>query len=215
MKIIIIGCGRVGAGLSKNLSIQGIDVSVIDSYPKAFELLGPTFKGKTLVGIGFDQKVLSDAGIDRADALAAVTASDEVNLVAARMAKMVFKVPRVSARVYEPQKAKIYRRMGIQTISPVTLGIDRMISTLIYSQLNIERLIGAGQVSLIDVDVKPQLVNHSVKETEVPGEIQVVAITRAGKTFIPNPATQFQRDDIVHLFVKFGSKDKVSRIFGA
>jgi trk system potassium uptake protein TrkA len=107
MKVIIIGCGRVGAGLAKNLSIQGIDVSVIDSDPKAFELLGPTFKGKTFVGIGFDQKVLKDAGIERADALAAVTASDEVNLVAARMAKMVFKVPRVSARVYEPQKAKI------------------------------------------------------------------------------------------------------------
>jgi len=215
MKVIIIGCGRVGAGLAKNLSLQGIDVSVIDSDPKAFELLGPTFKGKKVVGIGFDQKVLSDAGIERADALAAVTASDEVNLVAARMAKMVFKVPRVSARVFEPQKAKIYRRMGVQTVSPVTLGIDRLISTLIYSQLNIERTIGAGQVSLIDVDVNPQLVNHAIKETEVPGEIQVVAITRSGKTFIPNAATQFQKDDIVHLFVKFGSKDKVTRIFGA
>lgn len=188
---------------------------MIDSDPGAFELLGPTFKGKTVVGIGFDQKVLSDAGIERADALAAVTASDEVNLVAARMAKMVFKVPSVSARVYEPQKAKIYRRMGIQTVSPVTLGIDRLISTLIYSQFNIERAIGAGQVSLIDVDVKPQLVNHTIKETEVPGEVQVVAITRSGKTFLPNAATQFQQGDIVHLFVKFGAKDKVSRIFGA
>ena len=215
MKVIIIGCGRVGAGLAKNLSIQGIDVSVIDSDPGAFELLGPTFKGKTVVGIGFDQKVLSDAGIERADALAAVTASDEVNLVAARMAKMVFKVPSVSARVYEPQKAKISRRMGIQTVSPVTYGIDRPISTLVYSQLNIGRAIGAGQVSLIDVDVKPQLVNHTIKETEVPGEVQVVAITRGGKTFLPNADTQFQQGDIVHLFVKFGAKDKVSRIFGA
>jgi trk system potassium uptake protein TrkA len=95
------------------------------------------------------------------------------------------------------------------------LGIDRLISTLIYSQLNIERAIGAGQVSLIDVDVKPQLVNHTIKETEVPGEVQVVAITRSGKTFLPNAATQFQQGDIVHLFVKFGAKDKVSRIFGA
>jgi len=214
MKIIIVGCGRVGAGLAKNLSLQGLDVVVIDRNKAAFDLLGQSFKGRTIEGIGFDQKVLSKAGIEKADALAAVTASDEANIVAARMAKSFFRVPFVAARVYEPQKAKIYRRMGIQTISPVTLGIDRMISTLIYSQLNIERIIGAGQVSLVDVDVKPQMVNHSIKETEIPGEIQVVAITRGGKTFIQNAATQFQKDDIVHLFVKFGSKDKVSRVFG-
>ncbi|MFZ3071044.1 MAG: NAD-binding protein [Anaerolineaceae bacterium] len=214
MKIIIIGCGRVGAGLAKNLSIQGIDVVVIDKDPQAFEALKPAYKGKTVVGIGFDQKVLSDAGINRADALVAVTASDEANLVAARMAKMVYHVPRVAARVFEPQKAKIYRRMGIQTVSPVTLGINRLTSTLVYSHLNIERVIGAGQVNLVDADVKPQLVNHLVKETDVPGEIQVVAITRNGKTFIPNPATVFQADDLVHIFVQIESKDKVSRIFG-
>lgn len=214
MKVIIIGCGRVGAGLAKNLSIQGIDVAVIDKDPLSFSALGPVFKGKNFVGIGFDRQVLSEAGIEQTDALAAVTASDEANLVAARMAKVVFKVPRVAARVYEPQKAKIYRRMGIQTISPVTLGIDRLTSMLIYSQLSIERIIGAGQISLIDADVKPGLINHFIKETEVPGEIQVVAITRGGKTFIPNPATVFQSDDLLHIFVKAGSKEKVSRIFG-
>jgi trk system potassium uptake protein TrkA len=119
MKVIIIGCGRVGAGLAKNLSLQGIDVSIIDKDPKAFEALGKTFKGKTFVGIGFDEKLLKEAGIEKADALAAVTASDEANLVAARAAKVAFKVPRVAARVYEPNKAKIYRRLGIQTISPL------------------------------------------------------------------------------------------------
>ena len=214
MKIIIIGCGRVGSGLAKNLSLQGIDVAVIDKDPEAFTALGPTFKGKTVVGIGFDQKVLSDAGIDRTDALAAVTASDEANLVAARMAKMVYHVPRVAARVFEPQKAKIYRRMGIQTVSPVTLGIDRLTSTLVYSHLNVERMIGAGQVSLVDADVKPQLVGRSLKEVDLPGEIQVVAITRNGKTFIPNPATILQAEDLLHIFVQLGAKDKVSRIFG-
>ena len=214
MKVIIIGCGRVGAWLAKALSIQNIDVSIIDSDPKSFNLLGPTFKGKKFVGIGFDQKVLSDAGIEQADALAAVTASDEANLVAARMAKVVYRVPRVTARVYEPEKAKIYRRMGIQTVSPVTLGIDRMTSLIINPQLVIERMIGAGQVRLVDVDITPQLNNHSVKETEVPGELHIVAITRSGKTFLPNPATKFKTGDIAHLFVTTGSTNKVKRIFG-
>lgn len=215
MKVIIIGCGRVGAGLAKNLSSQGISVSVIDQDPRAFEALGPTFKGKTFVGIGFDQKILSDAGIQQADALAACTGSDEANLVAARMAKSFFRVPRVSARIYEPQKAKIYRRLGIQTISPVTLGIERLTSTLIYSNLNLERSVGAGQIGMVDLDVNQRLVNHHTKDIEIPGEIEVVAITRKGKTFMPNSATVFQMGDLLHLFVQTGSRDKVDKLFSA
>ena len=143
MKIIIVGCGRVGAGLAKNLSLQGLDVTVIDKNKSAFDALGSSFKGKTVEGIGFDQRVLSKAGIEKADALAAVTASDEANIVAARMARSFYKVPFVAARVYEPQKAKIYRRLGIQTISPVTLGIERLTNILVYPNLNVERTLGA------------------------------------------------------------------------
>lgn len=215
MKIIIIGCGRVGAGLAKNLSLQGVDVAIIDKDPKAFEALGKTFKGRTFVGIGFDEKLLKEAGIEKADAVAAVTASDEANLVAARAAKAVFKVPRVAARVYEPNKAKIYRRLGIQTISPVTLGIERLASTLVNSSLSIERVIGAGQIKLVDIDVTPLIENKLVSTLNIPGEVNVVAITRNGKTFLPNPATVFQADDLVHVFVSAGAKDKFSKTLGS
>ena len=212
MKILIIGCGRVGSGLAKNLSLQGIDVSVIDNDPEAFILLGKTFKGKTFVGMGFDQKVLLEAGIEKADALAAVTTSDEINLVAARMAKTVYKVPSVAARVYEPQKAKIYRRLGIQTVSPVTLGIERLASMLAYSNLNIERRIGTGQVILVDVDVTYQLANKTIADVNIPGEIQVVALTRNGKTSMLNEATVFQVGDLLHLFVTTTAKEKISKL---
>lgn len=212
MKIIIIGCGRVGSGLAKNLSLQGIDVSVIDNDPETFKQLGKTFKGKTFVGMGFDQKVLVEAGIEKADALAAVTTTDEVNLVAARMAKTVYKVPSVAARVYEPEKAKIYRRLGIQTVSPVTLGIERLASMLIYSNLNIERSIGAGQVILVDVDVTYKLVNKTPFDVNIPGEIQLVALTRNGKTALLNEATVFKVGDLLHLFVTMTAKDKVSKL---
>lgn len=215
MKVIIIGCGRVGAGLAKNMSLQGVDVVVIDMNPKAFEALGPTFKGRTITGIGFDQKVLADAGIEKADALAAVTASDEANLVAARTAKTIFRVPRVAARVYEPRKAKIYRRLGIQTISPVTLGIERLTAMLTYSQLNVERVIGAGQVGLVDVDITQRLDNKSKKDLEIPGEIEVVALTRNGKIFLPNSATVFHQGDLLHIMITSSGKDKLSKITGS
>lgn len=214
MKIIIVGCGRVGAGLAKNLSLQGLEVVVIDRDKNAFAALGPSFKGKTVEGIGFDQKVLSKAGIEKADALAAVTASDEANLVAARMAKSFYRVPSVAARVYEPQKAKIYRRLGIQTISPVTLGIDRLTSILVYSNLNIERSIGAGQVSLINLEVNQKLASKRIQDIEIPGEIEFVALTRNGKTSLPNDAMTFKVGDILHLFVANSASDKVSQISG-
>ncbi|MDD2523100.1 MAG: TrkA family potassium uptake protein [Anaerolineaceae bacterium] len=212
MKIIIIGCGRVGSGLAKQLSLQGIDVSVIDNDPETFKSLGKTFNGKTYVGMGFDQKVLIEAGIEKADALAAVTTRDEVNLVAARMAKTVYKVPSVAARVYEPQKAKIYRRLGIQTVSPVTLGIERLASMLVYSNLNIERSIGTGQVVLLDIAVTYKLVNKTLLDVNIPGEIQVVALTRNGKTSLVNTATVFQLGDLLHLFVTTTAKEKVSKL---
>lgn len=212
MKIIIVGCGRVGTGLAKNLSIHGLDVTVIDKNKSAFESLGSAFKGKTVEGIGFDQMVLSKAGIAKADALAAVTASDEANIVAARMARSFFKVSFVAARVYEPQKAKIYRRLGIQTISPVTLGIDRLTSILINPNLNIERTIGAGQVNLVDLEVNQMLATKRGKDIEIPGELELVALTRNGKTSLPNDATVFQLGDILHLFVTSSASSKVNQL---
>jgi trk system potassium uptake protein TrkA len=213
MKIIIVGCGRVGAGLAKNLSLQGLDVTVIDKNKSAFEALGSTFKGKTVEGIGFDQKVLSKAGIEKADALAAVTASDEANIVAARMARSFFRVPFVAARVYEPKKAKIYRRMGIQTISPVTLGIERLTNLLVFPYLNIERAIGAGQVNLVDVEVNQSLATKRNKDIEIPGEIQLVALTRNGKTSLPDDAMIFQIGDILHLSVTSSASNKVNQLY--
>ena len=212
MKIIIVGCGRVGAGLAKNLSLQGLDVTVIDKNKAAFDALGPAFRGKTVEGIGFDQKVLSRAGIEKADALAAVTASDEANIVAARMARSYFRVPFVAARVYEPQKAKIYRRLGIQTISPVTLGIERLTNLLVYPNLNIERVIGAGQVSLVDVEVNKSLTSKRNRDIEIPGEIELVALTRNGKTSLTNDATTFQLGDILHLSVTSSASNKVNQL---
>jgi len=135
MKIIIVGCGRVGSALTLDLSLRGHQVTVIDNDPLAFESLGLAFKGEKVVGVGFDREILIKAGIQKADALAAVTVSDEANVVAARIAKQVFRVPRVAARVYDPRKAEIYRRLGISTISPVAVGSARLAELLSYTNL--------------------------------------------------------------------------------
>jgi trk/ktr system potassium uptake protein len=209
MKIIIIGCGRVGSGLARMLSNRDHQVTVIDSDPIAFERLGKTFKGKTIVGIGFDRQALLDAGIEKADAFAAVTASDEANAVAARIAKNVFKVPRVAARIYDPRKADIYRRLGMQTISPVALGITRMAELLSFANLAISESVGSGEVQMIDIEIPQMLVGHTVNELTIPREVHVVALTRGGKTFLPLNAATFEAGDIVHLAVLATSQDRL------
>jgi trk system potassium uptake protein len=209
MKIIIIGCGRVGSGLARMLSNRGHLVTMIDNDPLSFERLGKSYKGKTIVGIGFDRQALLDAGIEKADAFAAVTASDEANAVAARIAKNVFKVPRVVARIYDPRKAEIYRRLGMQTISPVALGITRMAELLSFANLAITESVGSGEVKMVDIEIPRQLVGHKVAELTIPGEVHIAAISRKGKTFLPLSGAGFEEGDIVHLAVLATSQDRL------
>jgi trk system potassium uptake protein TrkA len=184
MKVIILGCGRVGSGLAQVMGRRAHDVTVIDNDPATLERLGPAFKGRKIVGVGFDREVLIDAGIQRADALAAVTASDEANVVSARLARQVFRVPRVVARVYDPGKAEIYRRFGLQTISPVSLRIDRLAEMLSFAHLNTVASLGSSEVDIVDVDVPPA--GGSISERNHGAwRDHVVAVTRAGKPSYP------------------------------
>ncbi len=214
MKIIIVGCGRVGSRLARTLSLQGHTVTVVDKDSVAFELLGTSFKGKTVTGIGFDQDVLKQAGIQRVDALAAVTSSDETNVVTARLAKRVFRVPRVAARVYDPRKAEIYRRLGLQTISPVALGSVQLAELLSFSHLNAIATLGSGDVHIVDVEIPSLLVGRSINELTINGEIHVIAITRNGKTFLPIRNTSFQDGDLAHLAVVSDSSEQLRALLG-
>ncbi len=214
MKIIIIGCGRMGAGLARTLSLQGHEVTVVDSDPAAFERLGPAFKGQTVVGVGFDREVLLRAGIQRADGLAAVTVSDEANVVAARLTSQVFRVPRVVARLYDPRKAEIYRRLGLQTIAPITWGIHQIADLLCYSPLETVLSLGSGNVDLVEVEIPPLLIGRTVNELTIPGEVHVVAISRGDKTFLPTLGTVFQQGDRLHLAVLVASADRLKALLG-
>ncbi len=209
MNIILIGCGRVGAGLAQLLQRQGHAVTVVDQDPLAFERLGPAFKGRQVTGLGFDQKVLQEAGISRADGLAAVTASDEANLVIAQLGRQVFRVPCVVARAYDPRKAEIFRRLGIQTISPVSLGVARMAELLSFASMDSVATLGAGELDIVNITLPSGLNDHRVSDLNVPNEIQVVGITRNGHTFLPIASTVFKDGDQVHLSVMVTAAERL------
>ena len=214
MRIIIIGCGRVGAGLARNLTERGHAVVAVDKDPAAFESLGRAFTGQTVTGVGFDRDVLLRAGIERADGVAAVTKSDEVNAVTARLARQFFRVPHAVARLHEPRKAEIYRRLGIQTISPVAWGINRIAELVCHSQLDTILSLGDGEVDIVEAEIPPLLVGRTVHELTIPSELAVATITRRGKSFIPTLGTTFQEGDLVHLTVLSAAADRLKKLLG-
>ena len=214
MKIIIIGCGRVGSGLALSLSHRGHTVTVIDKDPLALEGLSSAFQGRIMHGSAFDRDVLLTAEIELADGLAAVTGNDEVNFVSARLAKQIFHVPRVVARLYDPRKAEIYRRLGLQTINPITWGIHRLAELLSFSHLDSILSLGSGEVDIVETEAPLLLAGRTVNELTLAGEIQVAAITRGGKTFLPTLGTVLQEGDIVHLVVLASSADRLKKLLG-
>jgi trk system potassium uptake protein TrkA len=189
-------------------------VTVVDINPDAFERLGTSFKGRTIVGIGFDRDTLVQAGIERADGLAAVTSSDETNVVTAQVARQIFHVPRVVASLYDVRQAEIYKRLGIQTIAPTGWGINRIAELLLYSPLESVLSIGSGDVELMEAELPHLLIGKSVKDLILSGEIHVVSITRDNKTFLPTLGTIFREDDLLHLAVLTTSTNRLKELLG-
>ena len=130
MYVIIMGCGRVGARLANQLVDAGHEVLVLDTSPAAFDRLGPDFAGQTMVGNGIDLEVLLRAGIERADAFAAVTQGDNRNIMAAQIAQHVYNVSRVVTRIYDPIRQDTFRALGLDAISPTVIGADVFYSRL-------------------------------------------------------------------------------------
>jgi trk system potassium uptake protein TrkA len=214
MKAIIMGCGRVGSHVSVMLANAGHDVTVIDPSADNLALLGDSFRGKKLQGIGFDRDILISAGIEMADAFAATSPSDNINIVAARTARNFFHVPRVVARLYDPRRAEIYRRLGLQTISMISWGSEKIYEMLIHPSLDPIVTFGSGELSLITLDIPQTMAGHFIREVEIPGEITVVGITRDGTAFLPISGTELQSGDLLHLSILASAADRLEQLFG-
>ena len=214
MKVIIMGCGRLGAQVAQLMCEENHDVTVIDADANTLKRLGEGFRGKKIIGIGFDRDVMIGAGIERADAFAATSPSDNANVIAARIARNVFKVPRVLARLYDPQRAEIYKRLGLLTISSTTLGAERIRALLTHEEFDPILTFGSGEVFMLTLEVPYQLVGRMVKHISIPGEIQVVSLSRQGHAFIPLSGTEFQAGDIIHLAILATSMARITDLFG-
>jgi len=214
MRVIIMGCGRVGEQVSRRLDEKGHQVSVIHDADEVIERLGPRFHGKVVIGVGFDRDVLLQAGIENADAFAATSPSDNANIVASQIARNIYRVPRVIARLYDPRRAELYRRLGLVTISTTTWGAERIYEMLTHTELDAEVTFGHGEVTLIPVDVPLNLIGRTVSNVAIPGEISVVAITRNGVAELPMLGSEFRAGDLIHFAVHSRALSRFETLLG-
>jgi len=212
MYVIIVGCGRVGSELAKLLSDEGHDVVIIDKNQQSLERLGGTFNGLTLVGNGFELNLLKQAGVEKADAFCAVTNGDNTNLICAQVAKKIFKVPKVFARIYDPQRANIYTALGLDIISGTILFAAMLRDKIIESRFS-SYLIETKDLGVIEIEVKNDLIGKKIHEINIPGEFLVVAIRRLDGVILPESNTALKAKDILMATVKVASLKKIKEKF--
>ena len=214
MKVIVMGCGRVGLQVSLLLVNQGHDVTVIDHDSNAISRLGPDFKGKVVRGLGFDRDVLMAANVETAEAFVAASSSDNANIIAARIARNIFHVPRVVARLYDPLRAEIYQRLGLITISTTNWGAERICEVVTHADLDVAYTFGRGEVSMVVIEATLQLAGRTVQHLTVPGEIVVVSITREGQAFMPLLGSELREGDRIHLAVLQTAMERLEQMVG-
>jgi trk system potassium uptake protein TrkA len=202
----------VGSELAKLLSAEGHNVVVIDKSQASFDRLGGAFNGLTMVGNGFDLALLKQAGIEKADAFCAVTNGDNTNLISAQVAKKIFQVPKVLARVYDPQRAHIYAALGLDIISGTILFAAMLRDKIIESRFS-SYLIETKDLGVLEIEVKKGLIGKTVQEINLPQEFLVAAIRRLDGVIIPEPATVLKEKDILMAIVRVQSLEKIKEKF--
>jgi trk system potassium uptake protein len=212
MNVIIMGFGRVGAELTQLLEGEGHHVTIIDPDADNLKRLDSSFNGDIVMGVGFDREILIKAGIETADAFAATSRSDNANIISARIARNIFHVPRVVARLNDPRRAEIYQRLGLVTISMVSWGAQRINDLLIHSNLEPSYYFGRGEVTMVAYEVPSALVGRQVSHVTIPGEIAVVSITRAGEALMPALGTEFCQNDLVYFSVLTSAMDRLKML---
>jgi trk system potassium uptake protein TrkA len=212
MHIVIMGCGRVGAALAYTLEGLGHSVTVIDQDPTAFRRLGSRFGGRRVTGLGFDRDTLTEAGLAEAGAFAAVSSGDNSNIIAARVAREIFGVERVAARIYDTRRAEVYERFGIPTVATVRWTADQMLRRLLPSGGEPLWRDPSGRVQLAEVSIAAAWLGRPVSAFEDGTGVRVAYLTRLGEGMLPAATTVLQEGDLVQVMMR---TDQVAEVEAA
>ncbi len=198
-RFIVVGCGRVGAELAYRLYKRGQHVTVIDRVSAAFADLPPDFRGRTLEGDVLSQDLMHRSGIDHAFGLAAVTGSDAVNAVVGHVAHVVYHVPHIVVRNYDPRWRPLVEAFGLQAVSSSSWGAQRMEEMLSLGVIRTVFAAGNGEIEVYEITMPESWVGRQVQELLSGNGCGLVSLTRAGRASLPPMDAVFESGDILHL----------------
>jgi len=211
VRVVIMGCGRVGSTLAHNLEARGHTVAVIDQDANAFRRLSSDFRGVTVTGIGFDRDVLIAAGVETADAFAAVSSGDNSNIISARLARETFGVQRVVARIYDQRRAEVYERLGIPTVATVRWTADRIVRHLVPDGMAELWRDPTSTVAIVEMPVHTDWVGQPLRALEDATGTRVAYLMRFGIGALPTASTVIQDGDQIFMLVT----DEISKAVAA
>lgn len=197
MRVLIIGCGRLGAELAMRLYQRGHEVSVIDSNKNAFSKLPASFEGRINEGEAINRDVLHRAGIERADSVAVVTDSDVLNGVVGHLARTYYHVPNVVVRNHDPRYRPILENYGCQVISAMNWGAQRIEEMIYHSDVRAVFSAGNGEVEIYEVTIPTEWNQKTLSEMVAGNACQPVSVTRAGRAMLPSPSIVLETGDSV------------------
>lgn len=203
MKIIIIGCGRLGSELAYRLFRRGHEVTIVDNRASAFQHLPLDFAGRLNEGDALDQDVLERAGVASADALAAVTSSDAINIVVGHVCRQVYKIPKVVARNFDPSCCSIFDAFGVHMIASSSWGAQRLEEMLYHSDVRTIFSAGNGEVEVYELTVPPAWQGRPLRDLSAIDETILVSLTRAGRAVLPDPSMSLESGDLIHISATF------------
>ncbi|HUZ20244.1 MAG TPA: TrkA family potassium uptake protein [Acidimicrobiales bacterium] len=214
MRVVIVGCGRSGSALAARLDAEGDSVCVVDRDEASRARLPAGFGGTFLRGDGMRRAVLESAGLEGADAFVALSSSDSLNIVASRVARDVFHVPHVVGRLHDVERLPICSDLGLPMVTSVRMIVDRVHRMVRHPRFEPERTFGNGESVLVRSPVPDYLAGRHVAEFNVPGEIQVVEVTRGGHSSIPDTGALLQAGDVLSFVVASTSLGRLRSFLG-
>lgn len=209
MNVIVVGSGRVGSQLATLLSVEGHNVVVIDKDPESFKRLGTLFNGVTVRGLGFDEDILIEAGIQEADAFAAVTNLDNTNLMAAEVARKIFGVKHAVARLYNPVRERTYQQLGLDYVCGTTLVAEVLLDKIKAGHGH--HVSSLGDVEVVQFKASAAVEGKVVSDIEIARRFRIAVVSRGDTMFVPEPDAVLHAGDIIMASIKDEAFGKIER----
>lgn len=202
MQIIVVGCGKVGSRFAQMMSEEGHDIVVVDNNSENFKLLDSNFHGLRVLGVPIDEDVLKQAGIESADGLAAVTPDDNINMMACQIAKEIFKVPRIFARIQDPVREQVFYQFGVHTVCPTNMAVQEFRALMMGESSTTVCYIDNNIIDFDYEKVRESDVGKKISELTVPRDTMILGLIKDGKLHFSQPSLKLGIDDEIVIVSK-------------